>query len=655
MRRFTVLLLVLLAACSTTRVVTISVRPPDAVLSVDGMPRGTGSLTEKFPFRHREDVYRITASRSGYKEQTIVLTRDNPSTNYEIELKPLTKRLSFSVLPVPAFVGIDGVPVSADPVSTVARELEFTKDAQEQWTKHTITASRPGFEPVEITVTWTDATSDYILQLQPMRKDVSITTTPPGATVAVDGEVIGVSPVVDKGRAFAYDTDANRFIARKIRLSKPGYDAVETSISWDDGKTDYHIDLPPKKKTVHIATDPAGAVVTIDSKVLPPGDGGIATAELTFAPLNERGDLPSYAATVTKKTAGTEWVPATLNIAWDDGKTDYSITLKEVKTRPVAALNVSLDRDSDGVWQALPRITQTLGSKDISEGPGREPPARLYVAPRGTTLGSLAISPSGATILFTLLSGKDASDFRSQILAMATDGTGGIQQITDGKALDVMPSFTPDGNFIVFASNRAGKRLNIWRKSLAGGAGIEQLTNGQEQDLWPMVDALPKPRLFYQAMSDSRPDSQLYVAPVEGGPRMDLATIPVGQPRVSPKADGVIFTSVNERTGNREIYRISDRGGPPVNLTNDPDSDCYDPAWSKDGNMIAFVSDRGLDEDRRRNPDVWILDLAHPDKAIQITANGSVDDCPVWDPTGGAIYFRSNRGGQWGIWRISAQ
>ena len=32
--------------------------------------------------------------------------------------------------------------------------------------------------------------------------------------------------------------------------------------------------------------------------------------------------------------------------------------------------------------------------------------------------------------------------------------------------------FTPDGSQIVFSSNRAGKRLNVWRKSLDGSIGI---------------------------------------------------------------------------------------------------------------------------------------------------------------------------------------
>jgi hypothetical protein len=649
----TVGLLICLTACTTRRTITITPTPADAILSVDGIPRGVGPLTEQFKFRGSDDTHQVTANRPGYKEQTLVLTKDDPSTDYQIVLKPLTRRLSFTITPVPAFLDINGTPVGSDPITQISREMEFTKDEHDNWTSYTVTASRPGFQPAEITVTWTDPSPDYTLELQPMRKDLNITSNPPGATVSLDGQVIGVTPLNDKDQAFAYDVDANQYVVHKLALTKPGYDEADESVSWDDGRTDYNFDVPSKKKVVHIDTDPAGAVVVIDGKVLPPGDNGIPTAELDFTPTDNQGDLPTFTANISKKTAETEWYPVQIPIAWDDGRTDYSVTLKEVKTRPVPELSVLLQRDSDGVWQVSPQMTQTLGEKDVSEGPGREPPALIYAAPPGTTIASLSISPDGSMVLFDQLSGADSNSFRSQVMAVSTTTASGVQQITDGKALDIYPSFTPDGASIVFSSNRAGKRLNIWEKSISGGEGIEQLTNGEEQNLWPSIDASPHPRLFYEALSDSQADAQLYTAPVDGGPRMDLTTISVSEPRISPKADSIVFTSVNQRTNNREVYKIPDHGGPPEDLTTDPDSDCYDPSWSKDGSQIAYVSDRGMDEDRRRNPDIWILDLDHPDKPIQVTTNGSIDDSPVWDPSGDSIYFRSNRGGQWGIWKIS--
>jgi TolB protein len=161
--------------------------------------------------------------------------------------------------------------------------------------------------------------------------------------------------------------------------------------------------------------------------------------------------------------------------------------------------------------------------------------------------------------------------------------------------------------------------------------------------------------LFYETLLDDRDEPRLYMTQIGRTIRTELTTVPVTQPRVSPKADSLVFASVNAKTGNRELFLMPDKGGLSQNLTNSPDCDNFDPVWSKDGSRIAYVSDRGLDEDRHRNRDIWVIDLAHPEQPIQVTTNGSVDDCPAWDPSGDAIYFRSNRGGEWGIWKIGVK
>ncbi len=87
-------------------------------------------------------------------------------------------------------------------------------------------------------------------------------------------------------------------------------------------------------------------------------------------------------------------------------------------------------------------------------------------------------------------------------------------------------------------------------------------------------------------------------------------------------------------------------------MTNSPDVDEFDATWNPEGNRIAYVSDQGVDEEQRHNFDIWLLDLAHPNQPVQLTSNGSWDDSPVWDPAGNYLYFRSNRGGEWAIWKI---
>jgi len=38
----------------------------------------------------------------------------------------------------------------------------------------------------------------------------------------------------------------------------------------------------------------------------------------------------------------------------------------------------------------------------------------------------------------------------------------------------------------------------------------------------------------------------------------------------------------------------------------------------------------------------------------QLTTNGSIDRYPLLSPDGRWVYFMSNRGGRWAIWRIQA-
>ena len=73
-------------------------------------------------------------------------------------------------------------------------------------------------------------------------------------------------------------------------------------------------------------------------------------------------------------------------------------------------------------------------------------------------------------------------------------------------------------------------------------------------------------------------------------------------------------------------------------------------AWSPGGEWIAYASNEARDSRGKPDYDIWLIS---PDgtRTAQVTANGSWDDCPTWEATGHAIYFRSNRAGQWGIWR----
>jgi hypothetical protein len=645
-------LLALLTGCSTTREITISAQPPDAGLTIDSVDRGRGPLIQKFTFNSSDEVHHVTATRLGYAPQTVDLTQGYEGSNLLLTLEQQRRAITLHVRPVPALITIDGKALSDLPVEDTTVTLPFTVDDKNEWTQHVVQATRPGFQPAEQTIRWEDTSPDYTLELDAMRKNLSITTNPPGAQVSIEGKLMGTGPISVKAYAFPVDLKTGKYLPQKVTVSKPGYDPVDESISWDNGRTNYEIDLVPKTKVVRFKTDPPVSVVKVDGQELHTDDSGMGTATLQFPPINDAGDLKSFTATVSKATADTEWIPQELPIAWDGGKTDYEVTLKEVKTRPVTLLRSKAIRTDEG-WQILPESLDTLAMKDVTEGPTAEPPVRITELPKGSVIDTVNVSPDGQWLLFTTLTGKSKLDFRSQIYTIRADGSAAPVMFGDGKSLDLNPSFTPDGSQIVFSSNRGGRHMSIWQLAANGEGGVTQLTSGDTTDLWPTVDSDPKPRLYYEALVDSRLDPRLYMAQLGTTLRTDLTQAGGEQPRVSPKADSVLFTLVNEKTGHRDIYKMSDRGGGAVNLTNSSEYDNFDPMWSKDGNKIAFVSDRSADEDGRRNYDIYVLDLTHPDKPTRITANGSWDDSPAWDPAGKYLYFRSNRGGNWAIWRAS--
>jgi hypothetical protein len=110
---------------------------------------------------------------------------------------------------------------------------------------------------------------------------------------------------------------------------------------------------------------------------------------------------------------------------------------------------------------------------------------------------------------------------------------------------------------------------------------------------------------------------------------------------VSWSADGtlLVFGSDLNSPGFTELYTISTEGGTPSQITDDIGSS-YDPAFSPDGNLIAFVSDRGGDGD------IYVADADGTDVRLLTPGdNGAEDQTPSWSSDGRFVAFASNRSG----------
>lgn len=192
-------------------------------------------------------------------------------------------------------------------------------------------------------------------------------------------------------------------------------------------------------------------------------------------------------------------------------------------------------------------------------------------------------------------------------------------------AEDMLPSWNPEGNRLVFASTREGDRR--WRIYVAWADGNDNgswLTYGQDPAWHPSQD-----KIVYRGCDDRGNRCGLWTMDGSGAARAPLTDVPSdAHPTWSPKGRYVVFQS-QERDGNWDLYRIDVNTKAIVRLTTDPGLDGA-PAVSPDGSRVAFLSNRdGAWK-------IWIKPMTGGPAQLLAPVKGNVDDWLVqklfWAP-----------------------
>jgi len=270
-------------------------------------------------------------------------------------------------------------------------------------------------------------------------------------------------------------------------------------------------------------------------------------------------------------------------------------------------------------------------------------------------------SPDGRFVVFASTQHRPTADIYVKSLTGRT-----VTQLTSNPSDDLMPSVSPDGSRIAFASNRSNN-WDIYVISSSGGSAI-QVTSDAAHELHPSWSPDGTHVVFSRLGAVSN-RWEMWVTDVTNpgvahfiGYGLFPEWCPVAGTGLA-SADKIVFQRSRER-GDRAfaIWTIDYADGRttnPTEIASSPIAACINPGWSLDGRWISFATVPTPRLWDFRDPlaappsaDIWMID-DEGQGLVRLTSSESVDLMPSWAPDG-QLLFVSNRGGIDNIWSLDA-
>ena len=188
-----------------------------------------------------------------------------------------------------------------------------------------------------------------------------------------------------------------------------------------------------------------------------------------------------------------------------------------------------------------------------------------------------AISPDGQSIVFFQSSGGPMGD-----LWIVPSSGGTPRRLTFDDTEGGSPTWTPDGRFVIFSSNRAGSHT-LWRIRVEGG-DAEPMTAGAGEDREPQVSSDGR-RLIYTNVRNS---FSLELLNASTGRKTSLATrrTTIAGPRFSPHGDRIAF--FHETDAGTHLWTFDVNGHDLRQITAGREERNILPRWSAKGDALFF-------------------------------------------------------------------
>lgn len=210
-------------------------------------------------------------------------------------------------------------------------------------------------------------------------------------------------------------------------------------------------------------------------------------------------------------------------------------------------------------------------------------------------------------------------------------------RITQNNSEDFHPTFSPDGQSIVFDSQRSGHREVYVSK--ADGSTVSPVTAGTTDSDHPRW--FPDGRILFESVVDGQ--RHLFSIRVDG---TGLQTLPVGGGGiVSPNGTAIVYAVWQEKL-RWDIF-LMNADGTNVRRITDNHVENFGHTWSSDSQLIMFTTVT------QEQGDLYVDDRAGHVRPI--TTHPADDRDGHWCSNDSRIVFCSNRDGNYEIYSMNSE
>jgi dipeptidyl aminopeptidase/acylaminoacyl peptidase len=249
------------------------------------------------------------------------------------------------------------------------------------------------------------------------------------------------------------------------------------------------------------------------------------------------------------------------------------------------------------------------------------------------------LSPDGQWVAYGVRTRMLKEDKNEQRLWMISTHGGDAIPLTAEGVSSSHPRWSPDGKYLSFLSSRNGGKGQVWLLNRQGGEAVRltEAAQGVNDFEWS-----PDSTSLVLVLADPKPED------AEAAKEKDKDK-PAPKPKTPPpyvidrlefKEDTVGY--LDRRRTHLYVFNVEKKS---LNQITSGDFDDSEPAWSPDGKLLAFTSNRSTpDPDRTYNTDIWTVAADNTDKGAhltQVTTNLGPDRSPSWSPDGKWIAFVS--------------